>query len=104
MYVRIVTFRLVGRTAEHYRQHCENIAAAFTRWPGLRCKLWLDDPSSDTRGGVYVFDSKTAADASREDPVFAAMCAEPTFADLRIVEYPTLAVPTGVTAGPLAAP
>lgn len=100
MYTRIVTFRLAGITADEYEQHCDEIADAFSAWDGLKGKVWLADRETGTFGGFYLFDSKAAADASRDTWVFAAMSANPHFVDLRVDEYDTLAGPTAVTARP----
>ncbi|PVZ06406.1 YdhR family protein [Actinomycetospora cinnamomea] len=98
MYVRIVTFRLWGTTGDQYRQHAEEIAPAFLAWPGLHSKIWLADPEHHVYGGVYVFASRADADASRETEIFRRMQTDPTFADLTIREFDTLAAPTSVTA------
>lgn len=99
MYVRIVTFHLADLSPEHYAAHCDRIADVFNAWPGLISKVWLADAASNTYGGVYLFESRRAAEASRETEVFAGMRANPHFADLSISEFDVLAGPTAVTAG-----
>lgn len=97
MHVRIVTFAL---TVSHddYVALAEQVAPAFAAWPGLQAKYWIADRDANEYGGVYVFDSKQAADASRETDLFQALAANPAFTDLRVVEYDVLAAPTAVTA------
>jgi hypothetical protein len=102
MHTRIVTFRLAGRTHEHYLDAVTAIAHRFAAWPGLLTKVWIADPASATYGGVYLFASKDDADRSRETPEFAGLVSNPAFADLSISEFDVLAEPTAVTAGPLA--
>jgi quinol monooxygenase YgiN len=102
LHVRIVTFSLDGITVEHYEDHCTRIAEAFLGWPGLLAKVWLSDPQSNRFGGVYVFESEAAADASRATEIFTAMTNNPAFADLSVVEFATLDVPTRITAAALA--
>jgi inactivated superfamily I helicase len=99
--VRVVTFSLHGITVEQYEEHCERIAGAFMEWPGLLTKIWLSDPASNRYGGIYVFESKAAADASRATEIFAGMTNNPAFTDLSITEYSTLGAPTRITARPL---
>ncbi|MDN5860161.1 MAG: YdhR family protein, partial [Pseudonocardia sp.] len=61
-------------------------------------KLWLADLETGTYGGIYLFDSRAAADASRDTEIFSGMVADPEFADLTIREFAVLAAPTAVTA------
>jgi hypothetical protein len=102
VHIRIVTFHLDGIDQVAYQQRALTIAPAFRDWRGLRSKLWLADPPSNTYGGVYVFDSTEDADASRSSELFTAMVAEPAFTDLDLVEFSVLAEPSAITAGALA--
>lgn len=97
MYIRVVTFSL-DIALEDYLAVAEQVAPAFLAWPGLQAKYWLADETAGRYGGVYVFASKEAADASRETDLFRGMAANPAFVDLDIVEYDVLAAPTAVTA------
>lgn len=101
MYVRIVTFALVDLSPEDYASHAEQVAGAFTAWPGLLTKAWLADPATDTYGGVYVFESRDAAQASRDTAVFTGLLDSPHFAELSIREFDVLDGPTAVTGGTL---
>lgn len=101
MYVRIVTFRLHDLAPEAYVAHAEEVAPAFDGWPGLISKIWLADAGAGTYGGVYLFDSRESADASRSSATFTGMCSNPHFADLAIEEHDVLAAPTARTGGPL---
>lgn len=103
MYVRIVTFGLDGLNADADEAHAAEIADGFNAWPGLRSKLWLADPHTGAYGGVYVFDSRDAADASRHADLFRRMEHSPHLRDLRIREFDVLDTPTAVTAPSLAA-
>jgi len=104
MYVRIVTFRLAGLAADAYHAHALEIADDFNSWPGLRSKLWLADHDTNTYGGVYVFESPSAAESSRDAELFKRMQSSPYFADLRIAEFDVFDAPTAVTGGSLAPP
>lgn len=98
MYVRVVTFGLDGITPAQYEEHCEEIADAFLEWPGLIAKVWLRDSETGTFGGVYLFESKAAADRSRSTEIFVGMVSNPGFADVTVREYDTLGAATAVTA------
>lgn len=97
MYIRIVTFSITV-SHEDYLAITEQVAPAFLDWPGLQAKYWLADEAAGRYGGVYVFASKQAADASRGTDLFRGIEANPAFAGLDVVEYDVLAAPTAVTA------
>jgi hypothetical protein len=97
MYIRIVTFGLQGMDADQYQGQAAGLAAAFARWPGLLAKYWLADSRRETFGGVYVFDSREAADRSRDTDLFAGLTQNATFTDVTIREFDTLPEPTRVT-------
>ena len=97
MYIRIITFTLIGITDEDYQRHAAAVAEAFTAWPGLLGKVWLSDPDRNRYGGIYLFATKSDADRSRSTPLFAGLAANPAFTDLAIEEYQTLPDATTVT-------
>ena len=90
MRIRIVTFQLNGIDESEYLELAEAIAPVFQQWPGLSSKTWLADRSSNTYGGVYVFDSVQSADASRQTEIWQQMHANPAFANLSVVEFDTI--------------
>jgi len=97
VHIRIVTFRLDGITADQYESEATALAGVFTQWPGLRAKFWLADRESGIFGGVYVFESRAAAEQSRSTALFVGMTGNPAFSDLVVREFDTLAEPTGIT-------
>jgi hypothetical protein len=102
MYARIVTFHLDGITAADYAQHAEEVAPAFTEWPGLLAKVWIADNDTGTYGGIYLFADQASADLSRDTDVFRFLATNPAFADLSIREFDALDAPTAITASVLA--
>ena len=102
MHSRIVTFRLADLTAEAYLVLAGEVAASFATWPGLASKIWIADHETNTYGGIYVFESKAAADLSRTTELFTAMQSNPNFLDLSIAEFDVLAEATAITGGSLA--
>jgi hypothetical protein len=101
MFIRIVTFRLNGIDEDQYRALAEDVAPAFASWPGLQAKLWLADRAGGTYGGIYLFDDRAAAEASRATELFAGMVANPALDDIRVREFDVLEQPTQVTGGPV---
>ncbi len=103
MYIRIVTFNLDGIDADQYAAVADAAAGGFTEWPGLLAKFWLADRGTGTYGGVYLFETAEAADASRATPLYRGMAANPHFADLDVREFRVLDGPTAMTAARLLA-
>ncbi|HJS94088.1 MAG TPA: YdhR family protein [Solirubrobacteraceae bacterium] len=96
-HIQLVTFQLAGLDPEAYRAHCEAAAPAFTEIPGLRAKTWLANPSTNTYGGVYAWESREAMDAYVGGPIFGALLANPRVADVTTRGFDVLERPTEIT-------
>jgi len=103
MHIRIVTFTLDGIDADQYADVADTVAPGFTDWPGLVAKFWLADRGTGTYGGVYVFESAAAADASRRTELYRGMVTDPHFAGIDVREFRVLDGPTATTTARLAA-
>lgn len=99
MYIRLVTFQLDGLDERAYVDHVRPVAPAFRQWPGLRSKTWIRSRDTGAHGGLYVFESRTDADASRESELHRGMLANPAFADLAIREFEVIEELTALTCG-----
>jgi hypothetical protein len=97
MHIRIVTFELDGIDESQYLEVAAAVAPAFAIVPGLRSKTWLADPESNTYGGLYVFESAEAADASRQTELWHEIIANPHFSNLRVQEFATIEALTAIT-------
>lgn len=87
MHVKIINFNLVDMTEEGYREACDQLAPAFAALPGLRAKVWLCDPSSNTYGGVYLFADRESADAYAASELFQTVGAFPNFANISVRDF-----------------
>jgi hypothetical protein len=96
-HIQIVTFQLAGLEPDAYRAHCEASAPAFTEIPGLCAKAWLANPSTNTYGGVYAWESREAMHAYISGPIFGALRANPGMADVTTREFAVLERPTEIT-------
>jgi hypothetical protein len=76
-HIQLVTFQLAGLEPDAYRAHCEAAATRFAEIPGLREKAWLANPSTNTYGGVYAWESPEAMQAYVSGPIFGALLANP---------------------------
>jgi hypothetical protein len=96
-HIQVVTFQLAGLESDAYRALCEAKAPAFTEIPGLHAKAWLANPSTNTYGGVYAWDSREAMEAYVRGPIFGALLANPGMADVTTREFGVLERPTEIT-------
>jgi Putative mono-oxygenase ydhR len=96
-YIQIVTFQLAGLEPDAYQAHCEASAAAFTEIPGLRAKAWLANPSVNTYGGVYAWESREAMKAYVRGPMFGALRENPGLANMTTRDFGVLEQPTKIT-------
>jgi Putative mono-oxygenase ydhR len=96
-HIQIVTFQLDGLEPAAYRAHAEAAAPAFTQIPGLRAKAWLANPSTNTYGGVYAWESREAMEAYIGGPIFGALLANPGIADVVTRDFEVIERPTQIT-------
>ena len=96
-HIQLVTFQLTGLEPDAYRAHCEASAPAFAEIPGLRAKAWLANPSTNSYGGVYAWESREAMEAYLSGPIFAALLANPGMAHVTTRNFGVLKRPTEIT-------
>ena len=94
---QVVTIQLAGLEPDAYRAHCEASAPAFAEIAGLRAKAWLADPSTNTYGGVYAWESREAMKAYVSGPIFGALLANPGMTDVTTRDFGVLERPTAIT-------
>jgi hypothetical protein len=96
-HIQVVTFQLAGIEPDAYRAQCEAAAPAFTEIPGLRAKAWLANPSVNTYGGVYAWESREAMEAYVSGPIFGALLANSGVANVTTRGFGVLEWPTEIT-------
>ena len=96
-HIQVVTFQLAGLEPDAYRAHCDTVAPAFTEIPGLRAKAWLANPSTNTYGGVYAWESQEAMEDYVNGPIFGSLLANPGIADVTTRHFCVLERPTEIT-------
>ena len=101
MHIQMMTFQLQGISQEDYQRHAAHIAPVFARLPGLIAKVWLADPTTNTFGGVYAWEDRTAMERYREGEVYAAAATNPGLAGFADRDFAVLAAPTHITGVPL---
>jgi quinol monooxygenase YgiN len=103
MYVQIMTFRLHGISHEEFAALCDQVAPGYADIDGCISKLFVRDPDdADSFGGVYVWETREAAEAYVQDGVAALLVESPQFADFEVSYLEILPGPTAVSGGPFA--
>ena len=99
MHIAVVNFRLKDMTHEQYIAACDELAPAFAAAPGLVSKIWLDDPTGNTYGGVYTWRDRSAFQAFTRSDLAHSIVGNPRFADLVVKDFAVLEGPTRLTRG-----
>jgi hypothetical protein len=69
--------------------------------PGLIWKVWLMNEAGHEAGGIYLFESKAAAEAYVAGPIVSALKASPVVSDISAKLFEVLETHSAVTRGPL---
>jgi hypothetical protein len=98
-----VNYRWDVSEAELARLSDTRVAQAIAATPGLRWKIYLRNPQTREAGGVYLFDTRAAAQAFLDGAILARVRALPTVSlfEARLSDVRTDV--TQVTRGPLQA-
>lgn len=103
MYVQILTFRLNGISHQEFAALCDQVAPGYAEVDGCISKLFVRDPDdADAFGGVYVWETREAAEAYLREGVAALLVESPQFADLAVSYFEIVPGPTAVSGGPFA--
>ncbi|MEO3474592.1 YdhR family protein [Roseomonas sp. CAU 1739] len=70
--------------AEWEARYTDDRAKQFLAVPGLQWKIWLDGEEDRRAGGIYLFDSRAAAEAYVNGPIVARMKANPEITELQV--------------------
>ena len=78
-------------------EHAEHIAAVA----GLIWKVFLRDPETRRSGGIYLFESRVAAEAYVNGPIVAGLRAQPVASDMTIIVSQVREEMSRITRAPL---
>ena len=70
--------------------------------PGLLWKVWLRSPERRESGGIYLFESREAADAYVAGPIVARIKGNPDYQHVSVKIFDVREAPSRVTRAPLA--
>jgi hypothetical protein len=97
MHIQIVNFSLDGLDPRDYEKHCEQLAPAFAAMPGLIAKFWLSSPASNTYGGVYLWQDRSAFEAYEASDTFAWVKSNPRLTNVSSLDFDILESPSEIT-------
>ena len=69
--------------------------------PGLQWKVWLMNEAESESGGIYLFESKDAAEAYMGGPIIASLKASPAVSNISAKLFDVMPEHSGVTRAPL---
>src|SRR6476661_401721 len=76
-------------------------AQVFTTLPGLLWKIWLREPQRRESGGIYLFESREAAEAYVAGPIVARIRANPDFGEVTVKVFDVREGQSRITRAPL---
>jgi hypothetical protein len=77
------------------------VAQPVAEVPGLRWKVWLMNEVEHEAGGIYLFESETAAQSYLAGPIVAALKASPAVSNISAKLFDVLESHTAITRGPV---
>lgn len=77
-------------------------AQVFTTLPGLLWKVWLRSPERRESGGIYLFESREAAEAYVAGPIVARITGNPDFGNVTVKVFDVREGQSRITRAPLA--
>jgi len=77
------------------------IAQPIADVPGLRWKVWLMNEAERLAGGLYLFESETAAQSYLDGPIVAALKACPGISNISAKLFDVLESHSLITSGPI---
>jgi heme-degrading monooxygenase HmoA len=99
MHIQVVNFHLNDLSDAEFRGLCDEVAPAFAEVPGLISKVWLENRSTNTYGGVYTWENRQAMEDYSKSELFRGVAANPSFAGITSSDFGVLEGPTSVTRG-----
>lgn len=83
MVVLQINYRRPDMPAQEWdARYTDEIAKPFVDMQGLKWKIWIDEPTDQLSGGIYLFETRADAEAYLNGPIVARMKANNALADL----------------------
>jgi hypothetical protein len=87
MHVQIVNFGLSDLSEEGYRALGDELAPAYGSLPGLLAKVWLARPETNTYGGVYLWEDRSAMERYLASDLLKSVMSSPHLTDITSSDF-----------------
>jgi len=77
------------------------VAQPIAEVPGLRWKVWLMNEAEHEAGGIYLFESESAAQSYVTGPIVAALKSSPVVSNISAKLFDILESHSAITRGPV---
>ncbi len=98
-----INYKFNSSNAEHTAM-VTPMAGAIAAVPGLAWKVWLMNEADREAGGIYLFESREAAQRFLNSPAVKGFAAQPSLTAFRVKLFETVESLSKITRGPLAIP
>jgi len=88
---------------EQYDQIARGVAPDIAKVDGLRWKIWIVNEAEGAAGGLYLFESRTTAEAYANGPIVSNLRSAPLVSGLVVKGFDYNEELTAVTRGPVEA-
>lgn len=104
MVVLQINYRRPEMPAEQWAaRYTDELAQPFVEMPGLKWKIWIDEPEQELSGGIYLFETRADADAYLNGPIVGRMKANTALKDLSLRVFEIREHVSALTRAPLGA-
>lgn len=87
MHIQIVTYQLKGMSEEEYLEASKGDTEVLAALPGLRAKIWLRDPSTNTYGGLYLWQDRESSEEFTKGEIFTSLFNDPTLENVSARDF-----------------
>ena len=100
MHAQLITYRLGDISpAEYLKQMVEPDAPVLANVPGLISKVWLADEETNSYGGFYLWENKTAMEDFMHSDLVKAVVSRPFVQNVSSVDFEVNQSASSVTRG-----
>jgi hypothetical protein len=82
---------------DEYEVACERVAKVLAKVPGLTWKAWIINREMKEAGGLYLFESRSAASRYVDGPILMALKAQPGIERVEVKQFELMPQPSKTT-------
>lgn len=88
-------------TEREFEQAVSPAAELLSKIPGLEWKIWLKNAESKIGGGIYLFNSRAAAEAYLDGPMVKQLKNHPAFTGIDVKVFNVMEAQSKITRAPV---